>query len=486
MQQALDGIRAYRQRHAAAIIRELVEFVRQPNNVFVASEIQANARFLQGLMERRGIRTRLLETASGRPAVFGELLTEGATTTILCYGHYDGVPVERDQWHSDPYEPVLRAGLPRGEADDWSTMPLEQERYAESWRLFGRSVADSKNTILAILTALDALRALGRAVGVNLKFLFDGEEEQESPGLAACLAAHKEQLQADFLISCSGETHQSGLPTIEFGVRGILQFDLTAYTSTVELHSGHFGNFGPNAAFRLAELLTAMKDRDGRVLIPGFYDQVVPLTAAELEAIDRIPRIEGRIQSEFGIARPDGSGAILQRLVNQPTLNVRGLTAGYVGEAGRNIIPRTALAEFDVRLVKGMEPEATLAAIVAHIEAQGWTVLLHQPSREELLAHERVIHLNRRAGFPSTRTPLDSPVAQMVVRAVARAVDQPVVVMPSEGGSLPLYLFEQIGIPFVGLPTSNFDCNQHTADENLQLGYLFQAIDLFGSLFLGA
>lgn len=482
----IEEVRAYRAANAAALVDELVQFVRIPNNVTSVQEIQQNADFLRTMMERRGIQVTLLPTASGRPAVYGELLTEGATTTILCYGHYDGVPVERERWHSDPYEPVLRTSLPRTESDDWSVLPLPQEGALDgAWRLFGRSIADSKNAIVAILTALDAIRAAGHQPRVNLKFLFDGEEEQESPSLPALLAEHRERLRADFLISASGETHQSGLPTVEFGVRGILQVEMTAYTSTVELHSGHFGNFAPSAAFRLAELLTSMKDRDGRVLIPGFYEQVVPLTASELAAIAAIPAIEERIRHEFGIQRPDGAGASLQRLVNQPTLNVRGLQGGYVGEAARNIVPRTATADFDIRLVKGMDPDRTFASLIAHVESQGWTVLDHEPTREELLAHERVIRIVKRAGFPATRTPLDSPVAQQVVRAVTRAVEEPVVIMPSEGGSLPLYLFEQIGIPFVGLPTSNFDCNQHTADENLQLKYLFQGVDLFASLFAG-
>lgn len=482
----MNEIRAYRQAHAATLIEELVQFVRVPNNVMVVPEIQQNAEALRGMMEGRGIKVELWPTPSGRPAVYGELLTEGATATLLCYGHYDGVPVERDQWHSDPYEPVLRTGLPRAESDDWSTIPFPADgQFAGEWRLFGRSVADSKNAIVAMLGALDAIRATGAAPRVNLKFLFDGEEEQESPGLAGLLQAHRTKLAADCVISCSGETHQSGFPTVELGVRGIMQIDLTAYTSTVELHSGHFGNFAPNAAFRLAELLTSMKDRDGQVLIPGFYDDVVPLSARELAAIEAIPAIEQRIQAEFGINRPDGNGAPLQRLINQPSLNVRGLTAGYVGAAGRNIVPRSATAELDLRLVKGMAPAVTLARLVAHAVAQGWTVLDHEPTRDELLAHERVIRIVQRAGFPATRTPLDGAIAQRAVRAVTRAVDEQVVVMPSDGGSLPLYLFEQIGIPFVGLPTSNFDCNQHTVDENLQVGYLFKAVDIFASLFLG-
>lgn len=482
----LAGVRAYHQRHAAAIIEELVSFASLPNNVNRPAEIQRNAAALRAMMERRGIEVTLLETPTGRPVVFGELAApDPSAPTLLFYGHYDGVPVEGAQWHSDPYQPVLRAGYPSGPTPDWGTLPLPEDgRFDPEWRLFARSIADSKNAIVALLSSLDALRAQGLAPQVNLKFFFDGEEEQESPSLAACIATHRERLAADLMISASGELHQSGLPTVAFGVRGQLMFALTAYTAALELHSGHFGNFAPSAVFRLVALLASMKNQAGEVTIEGFYDEVWPLSESEQAAIRAIPQIEAQIQEQFAIHQPERAGMLLQELINLPTLNVRGLQAGFVGEEARNIIPRRATADFDIRLVKGMDPANTLACIVAHIEKQGWTVLDHAPSEAELRTHARVIHLQPHAAFPATRTPLDSPLAGQIVRAMQRAVEGPIVVEPTEGGSLPLYLFEEIGIPFVSIPTSNFDCNQHTSDENLRLGNLFQGIDIFASVML--
>lgn len=480
----MESIRRYRQEHAGRIVHELVALVRVPNNVYLVEQVQRNSRVVKALLEQRGIRAELWPTATGKPLVYGELLSPGATETVLVYGHYDGVPAERERWHSDPYEPVLRTHMPVGAEAVWSSFAVPAVGpFDDNWRLFGRSVADSKNAIVAMLAALDALRAAGMQPGVNLKFLFDGEEELESPCLPATLERYQDRLKADVMISASGERHQSGRPTVEFGIRGILMFDLTVYTASVAMHSGHFGHFAPSAVFQLSHLLASMKGRDGRVLIEGFCDEVEPLSASEQQAIRQIPSVEERVRRQFGIARAEVEGKRLQELINLPTLNVRGVRSGFVGEEARNIIPNVALADCDVRLVRAMDPDRTLACVAAHIELQGWTVLAHEPSREELLAHGPVVRLRKRSGFPAARTPLDSPIAGRLVAALERAAQEPLVVMPSEGGSLPMCLFEQIGLPFVGLPTSNFDCNQHTDDENLQLKYLFEAVDLFASLF---
>ncbi len=458
----MQRVRQYREEQAGRIVRELADFVRVPNNAYDVEQIQRNSRVLRALMEGRGIRTELWPTATGKPFVYGELPAPGATETVLIYGHYDGVPAERESWHSDPYEPVLRTHLPSGSEADWCSFPIPTTGEVDGeWRLFGRSVADSKNAIIAMMTALDALRSAGLQPGINLKFLFDGEEEVESPSLPAVLEHYRERLSADVMISASGERHQSGRPTVEFGIRGILMFDVTVYTSTIALHSGHFGNFAPSAAFRMAHLLASMKGRDGQVLVEGFYDEVAPLSATEQEAIRQIPAVEQKVRQQFGIARAEIEGRLLQELINLPTLNIRGIRSGFVGEEARNIIPHVAVADCDIRLVRAMDPDRTLSCIAAHIERQGWTVLDHEPSREELLTYGAVGRLRK------------------------RAVEEPLVIMPTEGGSLPMCLFEQIGLPFVGLPTSNFDCNQHTDDENLQLRYLFEAVDLFASLFQG-
>lgn len=482
----LEVIRKNRPAFLAKAVEELISFVSLPNNVYNLNDLEKNARRLKEMLEQRGIEVKLLPTESGRSIVYGELMVDQTAQTLLLYSHYDGVPVDEAAWHSNPYQPVLRKLAPLENKGDWTALPFPVEgSYEESWRLFGRSVADSKNAIVAILTALDLLHSQGLKPGVNLKFLFEGEEEEESPGLAGCLLANHDLLKADLLICASGEVHQSGLPTVQFGVRGALIFELTTYTALSELHSGHFGNFGPNAALRLAELLASFKDNNGYVRVEGFYDEVVALSESEIKALHNVPSMEQILREKFGIFRAELDGKMLQELINLPTFNVRGLKSGYTGQEARNIIPHQATASLDVRLVKGMNPQRVLEKIISHVEKQGWKVLNREPSQEELLSFERVIRVRKQAGFPATRTPFSHPVAQQVLKAVERVVDEPVLALPTDGGSLALNLFEEMGIAYLGIPTSNFDCNQHTSDENLHLKYFFRAIEIFASVMLG-
>src|SRR5690606_14615459 len=255
-------------------IKELIEFTSIPNNVYDPYQITNNANFLKSFMEGKGVKTELLETPTNRPLVFGELNTPGAEQTILIYSHFDGVPVEEDEWYSPPYRPVLRKSLD-GDSVNLDEIPSHE---LQDYRIIGRSIADSKNQIIASLAAIDILCQESIFPKVNIKFLFDSEEEVESPSLKELLSLHKDKMKADLVISASGETHQSGLPTIELGFRGILQFNINVYTGAVDLHSGHFGNFLPNAAFQLSSLISSMKDKTGRVSISGFYDYVIPMT----------------------------------------------------------------------------------------------------------------------------------------------------------------------------------------------------------------
>lgn len=475
-------IRAYRQAHAAEIINELVELVRLPNGATQVEDIRRNAEKLKAMMERRGIRTQILPTAGGRPVVYGELPAAKARTTLLFYGHYDGQAVDPSHWHSPPFAPVLRPGY----GDAWRTIPFPGpgENYEDDWRLFGRSVADDKSPIVALLAALDALRAQGWEPGVNLKFLFEGEEEQGSPHLAELIRREKERLAAALVIVADGPVHQSGRPTIFFGTRGIMTLDLTAYGPTENLHSGHYGNWAPNPAMRLAQLLATMKDSTGRVRIAGFYHDVAPLSAQEKQALAAIPRVEEELQEKFGIGEPEGGGKSLAELIALPSLNVRGLRSGWVGEQARTIVPRTATAALDVRLVKGTDQGRMYKKILAHIRKQGWYVVEREPTPAERQAQGRIIRVEKRDGYNAVRTPMELPLAAQVAGAVERATAETVVKLPTLGGSGPLYLFAELGIPSIGLPIVNFDNNQHGPDENLRLGHFFAGIDIFASVLL--
>jgi len=479
---ALAEVRAFREAHAAEIVAELVEWLSLPNVATNVEDIGRNAEMLEAMMERRGIRTEILPTRGGRPVVYGELAAPGATTTLLIYGHYDGQSVDPAQWHSQPFEPVLR----RGVAGEWTTIPFPEAsgNFEDDWRIFARSASDDKSPMVALLAALDALRAAGREPRVNLKFFFEGEEEQGSPHLEEFIGREKERLAADLIITADGPVHQSGRPTLFFGNRGIMALEITVYGPTENLHSGHYGNWAPNPAMRLAQLLATMKDADGRVTVAGFYDDAVPLTEEEKKAIAAIPPVEARVQERFGIAEPEGGGRRLEEMIALPSLNVRGLRSGYVGAEATTIIPRTATAAIDVRLVKGNDHQRIFEKIAAHIRRQGWTVLGREPTAEERRQHGRLVKVEKLDGYNAVRTPLGLPMAATLARAVERATGGAVVRLPTLGGSGPLHYFDALGLPSVGVPIVNYDNNQHGPDENLRLGNFFQGIDIFASMFL--
>ncbi|MDA2912715.1 M20/M25/M40 family metallo-hydrolase [Acidobacteriia bacterium AH_259_A11_L15] len=479
-EEILPKVRDYRQAHAAEILAELAALLRLPNLAADLDDIRRNAEALRAMMERRGIRTELLPTAGGRPVVYGELLVPGATTTLLFYGHYDGQPVEPSAWHSPPFEPTLRAGA--GPTAEVIPLPGPGQPVGNEWRLYARSAADDKSPLVALLAALDALRAQGVEPRVNLKFLFEGEEEAGSPHLEEFIPRERQRLAADLLIIADGPVHQSDRPTVFFGARGIMTLTLTVYGPSEPLHSGHYGNWAPNPAQRLAALLATMEDDDGRVTLAGFYDDVEPLSEREREALAAIPPVEDSLEQRYAIARPEGRGRRLAELIALPSLNIRGLRSGWVGEQARTLVPATATAELDVRLVKGNDHRRMYEKILAHIRAQGWTVFDREPTLEERRQHARVVRVEKHGGYNAVRTPMDLPIAQQLIAAVERGTGEPLVKLPTLGGSGPLHYFEELGIPSAGVPIVNFDNHQHAPDENLRLGHFFRGIDIFASL----
>ena len=479
----LEAARAWRETHAHRIVGELVEFLSMPNVATNPADIQRNAEWLKARMERSGIETEIVPITGGRPVVFGELRVPGAKRTLLFYCHYDGQAVDASRWNnSEPFKPVLRTGAP----GDWSTIPFPTagEALKDDWRVYARSASDDKSPIIALLAALDALRAQGRQSSVNVKFVFDGEEEQGSPNLHEFITRYRERLKADAMIIADGPVHPTSRPTIFFGNRGIMTLDLTVYGPRVPLHSGHYGNWAPNPAMRLAQLLATMKDADGRVLMEGFYDDVVPLTETERAAIAAIPNLDAELKQRYGFSQPEGGGQRLDEMIQLPSFNVRGLESAYVGDSARTIVPATATAAVDVRLAKGTDHRRMFERIVAHIRKQGWYVTDQEPTDAERQAHGRLVRVVKREGYNAVRTPMDVPVAKIITAAVQRASAEPVVLLPTLGGSGPSYLFADLNLPIVGVPIVNFDNNQHSENENLRLGHFWRGLDTFVSLLL--
>jgi acetylornithine deacetylase/succinyl-diaminopimelate desuccinylase-like protein len=232
----------------------------------------------------------------------------------------------------------------------------------------------------------------------------------------------------------------------------------------------------------LAHLLASMRGEDGRVRIAGFYDRVEPLSATEKEAIAQTPVIDAALREELGLARTEGSGATIEQIINEPTLNVRGLRSADTGRQSRNVVPSTATASIDLRLVVGLSPEHALGLVKEHIRKQGYYITDAEPDAATRKHHPKIARVTRSGGYPAAKTPMDLPIAEDVVAAIAK-VRGPVMRLPTLGGSVPLYIFgQELKTPFLGVPIANHDNNQHAANENLRLDNLWAGIDVMQAL----
>jgi len=364
--------------------------------------------------------------------------------------------------------------------------PSEQQNIDPSWRLYARGSSDDKAGVFSIITAYESLLKTGQKPTVNIKFFFEGEEEAGSINLAEIFSKYKDKLGADLWIICDGPRHISGKKQVLFGVRGDVNLDLKVYASKRPLHSGNYGNWAPNPAMRLAQLLATMKNNTGNILIDGFYDDVVQLTETEKAAIAKIPKVESSLQEDLALGQPDGNGKSFMELLQLPTLNINGMQSGNVGTMASNVIPTEATAVLDLRLVLGNDVDRQIEKLTKHITKQGYYVIDHEPSDAERRAHLLLAKLTKRkGGYNAQRTPMDLPLAQKVCRSVETTINYEVIKVPSLGGSLPLYLFEQkLGAKPITVPVVNYDNNQHAENENVQLKFLWEGIETMSAIMM--
>src|SRR5688572_26477916 len=474
-------VRAWRQAHAGQVVRELADLVALPNVASDAVAIRKNADAIVKMLERRGIAASLLEAEGSPPAVYGELATPGARRTLMVYAHYDGQPVVPAQWTSGPWIPVLRDGpLERNGRE--VAFEKANGRTDGEWRLYGRSTSDDKAPIVGVLAALDALRAAGIPPSVNLKLFFEGEEEAGSPHLQAMLARHADRLKTDVWVFCDGPVHHSRRLQFFWGVRGVMGLEMTVYGPLRSLHSGHYGNWAPNPAVTLVHLVASLRGTDGRIRIAGFDEDVRPPTATERAAVAQIPDVDEELRGALALAETEPCRLVERILL--PALNVRGLSAGQVGDKAANAIPTEATASIDFRLVPDQTPEKVRARVEAHLTREGWHVVHDAPGPTVRRAHARLVRLGwEESGYPPSRTSMDLPVSRAVARVVEESTGTPIVRLPTMGGSLPMYLFEKVlAVPVIGLPIANHDNSQHAANENLRLQNLWDGIEVYAGL----
>ncbi|MBL7792469.1 MAG: M20/M25/M40 family metallo-hydrolase [Saprospiraceae bacterium] len=487
---AVEKIRADHQSRHRDLLKEYMDFLAIPNTMNDPAQLQANAEYVAGMMKKRGIQNvRLLhaDTEGAIPAVYGEVLTPGATRTLIFYAHYDGQPVNPDKWAEglSPFKPQL-AGAPLDKGGQFVDFPAPGAAINPDWRLYARAAADDKAGVFTILNAYDAIRRTGLTPKINIKFFFEGEEEKGSTNLGEILDKYKSLLQAEAWIICDGPMHASGKKQITFGVRGDVNMNLTVFGAKRPLHSGNYGNWAPNPAMKLVRLLATMKDDNGRVLIDGFYDDVAPLSASERAALAAIPDPAPMMQQELAFAQSENPAlTFLEAITTQPTLNINGIVSANVGRLASNIIPTMATVTLDLRLVKGNDYQRQIQKVIDHVKKQGYYVLDREPTDEERLQYANIATVRSGTGYNAQRTSMDLPISRQVIQAVKSTTPQDVILMPSAGGSLPLYLFEEkLNTPPISVPVVNYDNNQHGENENVRIGCLWEGIETIAAIML--
>jgi acetylornithine deacetylase/succinyl-diaminopimelate desuccinylase-like protein len=465
---------------ASASTLEALEFYREflavPNDANNPAEIATLNEWLLARFDERGFSARLLPTA-GSPSVYAERLSESAEKTVLVYLQADGQPVDPSAWDQDsPYDAVLKAKNP--EDGTWQTInwDVAHIRLNPDWRVFARSASDSKGPMTQFLFAVRLLTEVKPDLGYNLKVLIDTEEELGSPNLADAVRAHSDWLAADMLLIFDGPPHASNKPTVSLGARGIATLTLTAYGPKVAQHSGHYGNFMPNPALALTQILASMKDPDGVVTIEGFYDGV-ELDEATRAVLAAVPDDEREILASVGLVRSDKVAESLQEAIQYPSLNIRGLSAGWTGKASRTIIPPEAVAEIDIRLVMESDPERLIGLVRQHVESLGYTVIDHAPSDAERLANERLVSMTHSVSYGAFRSDPDSAPARMARAGMRHLYGEEPILIRTMGGSIPIApIIDALGIPAASVPTVNIDNNQHSPNENLRVGNFIEGI----------
>jgi acetylornithine deacetylase/succinyl-diaminopimelate desuccinylase-like protein len=457
----------YIQEHQRTFIAGLLPLLAQPSVSHTVADVRRCAELLHGLLQQEGVHAEIMDTA-GNPVVYGEIAGERDDITVVLYNHYDVKPIEPlEAWAMPPFQPTFRQGRVEDHAGlvpDWQAL---DDATLRTCLLYARGSGDDKGPLYGNLMALRTMRAIAQRPPCRIKFLYDGEEEIGSPNLPAFLRQHRERFRGDVMIITDGPMHPCGRPTVSLGVRGVMMIEINVRTAKQILHSGHYGNAAPNAAWDLVQLLATMRDAEGNCLIDDFYAEAQPPTAEERALLQHIPFDEAGMQAFLGLDRWDGPPhlSFYEKTLFRPTLNINGLRAGTTGAARSTVIPNQATAAIDIRLTANMNMDTVCRRLIEHVKA-------HCPDAQVELIH----------GYEAYKVAVTHPQVQKVVAAVHELcttmgeAELPVI-LPTMGGSLPLHdLAQALGIPLISVPLANHDDNQHAPNENLRLSHFLQGI----------
>ena len=461
---------------------EFVEFLSYPNDSSFSKDIYNLIEWTKNKFKSLDFLMTELETSS-IPLLLAEKKIHDDLKTILIYLHLDGQPVDISRWNQeDAFKPVFK----KNEngifiEDDWNK--IANYNYSElddkDIRIFARSSSDAKGPVMMLIQALKFMKLKNIDQEFNIKLIMDFEEEIGSPSLPSAVEVHKEKLESDALLIFDGPQHATGLPTLNFGNRGISSITLKTYGPIVPQHSGHFGNYAPNPVFRMSNILSSMKDENGIVKIKGYYDGI-NITDEVKEYLDAVPDNEDEMKDKMEFKTPESVGNSYQEAIQYPSLNVRGIRSGWVGSEVRTIVPSECIAEIDVRLVIETDGYRLHDLIKKHIESLGYIVTDKEPSKEMRLKYDKIVKFNSKVSYPAFRTDINSELGIWLNEIMLKTFDVKPVLKRTSGGSVPISPFVNVlNIPAVGVPTVNKDNNQHSPNENIRLTNYIRGIETF-------
>ncbi len=420
---------------------ELFILIRQPSVSATGEGVPQCAKLLGDMMRETGINTEIVE-GKPYPFVCGSVQTQPHHKTLLVYGHYDVQPPEPlEAWKSPPYAPEIRDG-----------------------RIYGRGSGDNKGQLFAHIKATEFwLREIGHPP-INLKFVFEGGEESGSPGFEEFALSHRDQVAADACYAADGPMHESGRPTLFFGVRGMLYVRLTVRVSRRDAHSA-YASVLPNAALELCHLVSKLIDSSGRVKVPGFYDGVRSPSQLEREAIARIPPVEDEVKREFGIKAIAGDPNVgyYEKLMFTPVMDLEAIHVGYLGVGHKAAVPSSAKAMLNIRMVADQDPDQIYRSLVRALEA---------------VKGDYELTVEKIGSSPPSRTPLDHPAARPFIDATRAMDGDDPILLPSIGAGCHAnhVLTRLLGIPTVWAAYAQPDEANHAPNENLRLDHFRRGI----------
>lgn len=465
-----------------ASLPEFYEYLSLPNDAKIDGQLEENLVWLEGAFQRRGFTVRRLEN-EGTDLLLAEMpARKKKAPTVLFYGHTDGQSVDPAKWIlGPPYKPTLGEMENRADGTIYyrKSESLPEGAALLQSRIFARAASDAKAPIMMFLVAWDHFVENRGKLPYHVKFIIDSEEEISSPHLPAAVEEYRSELAADHLIILDGPVHTNNQPTLVYGARGIATARLTVYGPKLPLHSGHYGNYAPNPALRLAQLLAGTKDDRGRVTIPGWNDGI-ELDEATKAILAAVPVDPNALHAKLGIAAPDAVGTNLQEALQYPSLNVRGLNSGWVGKAARTIVPANAVANLDFRLVKESDGQRLIGLFENYLMKQGYYLVPagREPTDAERAQYPKLASYSGKTYYGAFRTPMDGETGKWLTKALSKTFGAPPVQIRTMGGSVPIAPFvNTLEVPAVILPLVNPDNNQHSPNENLLLERYFKGVE---------